>query len=445
MKCEKCGLEYREELLACPRCHPYGDKGITDIIHEVTENNLSIVHFFKGAFRQHGKGAGAKIFMAGTPQSTPAEDMMIKEWEVPWLYARVFLAGMLFALLCFFTPYNALTLITIGSLIVPISILTFYWEANIPRDIPLYKIATVLLFGSAIAFATLPFLGHNSIPKGMEYLAPFTEEPAKIIATSLFIYFIKPRYIFGGMLIGAAVGAGFAAFETIGYNLGTLNSSTYGNSVFLLALRSVWAIGGHVTWAAIEGGALLYAMNKSPFSLKYFFSGKFLPYVAATFAMHFAWNFPVNNFMMLVVKNTLLCVVAVYVSFTLLNKAINQVVETVGAAKIRKSQFVQADILSKDIILTAKAGPVAGNTYPFKDTIIIGRDPSVCQVILPADTPGVSRKHCILKVQNDGVYIMDVSSKGTFLKDGTPLPNNEWKKISGDFCLGSSKIVFSIE
>ena len=445
MKCKKCGLEYREGLSACPRCHPFGDKGITGIIKEVNEDNLSIVHFFKGAFRSHAKGAGAKIFMAGTPQSTPSEDKMIQEWEVPWLYARVFLAGMLFAALCFLTPYNAVTLITIGALITPISILTFYWEANIPRDIPLYKIAAVLLFGSAIAFATLPFLGHASIPKNMAYLAPFTEEPAKIIATTLFIYILKPRYIFGGLLIGSAVGAGFAAFETIGYNLGALTSSGYGNSVFLLAMRSVWAIGGHVTWAAIEGGALLYAMGKEQLGFKHFFSGKFLPYVAATMAMHFAWNFPLPSFVMMVVKNTLLCIVAVYVSFTLIDKAIKQVVETVGSAKIRKSQLAQSIAVAREAVLIAKAGPLAGNAYPFTDTITMGRDPNVCQVILPADTPGVSRKHCVLKIQHDGVYIMDLSSKGTFLKNGRRLQKNEWKKISGEFCLGSPEVVFSIE
>ena len=58
--------------------------------------------------------------------------------------------------------------------------------------------------------------------------------------------------------------------------------------------------------------------------------------------------------------------------------------------------------------------------------------------------PRVSRKHCVLKIQHDGVYIMDLSSKGTFLKNGRRLQKNEWKKISGEFCLGSPKVVFSI-
>lgn len=437
MKCKECGLEYRDELSACPKCHPYGNRGKTDVYEGANKNMLSIASLFKGAFRSHPVGAGAKMFMAGTPETTPAADEMLDDWEVPWLYARIMMLGLLFVLVCFFSagiiPKLLPTFIGAGGLIMPFSILMFYWEVNIPRDIPLYKIILIFFLGGLLSIAVLPFL--SFLPTGPAYMAPFREEPAKIIASAIFIYWIRPRYIFGGMLIGAAVGAGFAAFETIGYN--------FEGGLFTLVARAVLAIGGHVTWAAIEGGALVYATGGNKLGALHLISGKFLPYVVATMVMHFVWNFPLSGIINLC-KCLLLCVVAVYISFTLIEKAIKQVLETVDTAKAKKSQFIQSQAVSREAVLMARIGPLAGNAYPFSDTITLGRDPNVCQVILPANTPGVSRKHCILKVQHDGIYIMDLSSRGTFLKNGDRLPKNEWKKITEEFCLGSSKVVFSV-
>lgn len=437
MRCKECGLVYRDDLSDCPKCHPYGNRGKTDVYRGARGDNLSISSLFKGAFRSHPKGAGAKMFMAGTPQSTPSPDAMLDDWEVPWLYARIMMIGLLFVVVCFFSanaiPALVPTFLGAGGLFMPLSILVFYWEVNIPRDIPLYKILMIFFIGGLLSIAILPFL--SFLPTGPVYMAPFREEPAKIIATAIFIYWIRPKYIFGGMLIGAAVGAGFAAFETIGYNF------SYG--LITLIQRAVLAIGGHVTWAAIEGGALVYAMGGKPLGVSHIFSGKFLPYVAATMVMHFVWNFSLHGIIDLL-KCVLLCVVAVYVSFTLIDKAIKQVLDTVGTAKIRKFQMVGVQVSKREVVLTANAGPLKGNVYPFTDTVTIGRDPSVCQIILPADTSGVSRKHCTLKIHPDGIYIMDFSSKGTYLRDGTRLPKNEWVKISGVFCLGSPNVTFSL-
>lgn len=48
--------------------------------------------------------------------------------------------------------------------------------------------------------------------------------------------------------------------------------------------------------------------------------------------------------------------------------------------------------------------------------VIIGRDPAVCQIVLPG--AHVSRRHAELKVIDEGVYIKDLgSANGTFLND----------------------------
>ena len=70
-------------------------------------------------------------------------------------------------------------------------------------------------------------------------------------------------------------------------------------------------------------------------------------------------------------------------------------------------------------------------------TTIIGRDPS-CQICLPADTKGVSRKHCQLVIQGDDLILTDLGSTyGTFIHEKQVPPNTPIKLHTGSyFCLG---------
>ena len=89
---------------------------------------------------------------------------------------------------------------------------------------------------------------------------------------------------------------------------------------------------------------------------------------------------------------------------------------------------------------------MAGAYFSFQKAITIGRDPAVCNVILPPDTPGVSRCHCSLELRDDGVYLVDRgSSSGTFLSDGRRLPPDAWVRLEGPFALGSAAVRFSAE
>ena len=80
----------------------------------------------------------------------------------------------------------------------------------------------------------------------------------------------------------------------------------------------------------------------------------------------------------------------------------------------------------------------AGTTYSLNNTMtIIGRDPS-CQICLPADAKGVSRKHCQLVIQGDDLILTDLGSTyGTFVHE-KQVPANTPIKLhtSSYFCLG---------
>ena len=78
--------------------------------------------------------------------------------------------------------------------------------------------------------------------------------------------------------------------------------------------------------------------------------------------------------------------------------------------------------------------------------VLIGRDPYACQVCMPEGTKAVSRRHCMVQVQNGVVTITDVGSTyGTYLGE-TRLPVNVPTPVpkGAVFWLGAKSNSFSI-
>lgn len=443
MRCARCGRDFAAGLGSCPHCGSaahYG--GNTEFYGKAASSRLTVGDLFSGMFQKHPRGAGARMFMAGTPLSTPTPDRMLFEWQKPWLFVRVLAVGLIFAAMCYFEGFvqgygaGVYTLLSLGCLIIPVSILIFYWEVNIPRDIPLYTVLVIFLLGGMLSLIFPDFLGHGDLPSAS--FAAFTEEPAKLLALAVFVYYLDAKYIFGGMLIGAAVGAGFAGMETISYVM-------MNGSFDILVMRSVLAIGGHVSWAAIEGGALVMAKGGEKLSLRHFVDMRFLPYLAATMGMHFIWNSGIVLMeipVFITLKHLLMCIAAVHVSFLLLKKAVAQVLLAAdGARSIPRPERRRT---GAPALLSASSGPLAGRSFPFRQSVTIGCDPGQCNVVLPAGTPGVSRRHCTLELRPEGVYLMDHSSSyGTFWQSGQRIAPNQWVAVTGPFCLGSQGVTFT--
>ena len=86
------------------------------------------------------------------------------------------------------------------------------------------------------------------------------EEGGKALILVAVATLVKVRVPRDGMVLGATVGAGFAAFESAGYALGALiqysDDHPLLNVLQTEALRAVLAPFGHITWTAILGGAI---------------------------------------------------------------------------------------------------------------------------------------------------------------------------------------------
>ena len=75
--------------------------------------------------------------------------------------------------------------------------------------------------------------------------------------------------------------------------------------------------------------------------------------------------------------------------------------------------------------ITGVKGIYQGNSFPVRDSVLVGRDEKRCQLIYPQGTPGVSSVHCELKNIGGALQIIDRGSAyGTFLSSGERLPAN---------------------
>ena len=124
------------------------------------------------------------------------------------------------------------------------------------------------------------------------------EEVAKlaILMVALRMMRLGPKpFLLNGLLIGATIGAGFAAFESAGYAfrvvIGELTDTTV---VHEITLRGVLSPFGHIAWTAIAAGALWRVSYANSFNLQALRDPRFLKLFAVPVILHAAWDLPIN-------------------------------------------------------------------------------------------------------------------------------------------------------
>ena len=346
MFCPKCGTEITNETQKfCKKCgtrlsNPGNDtsqynandlkrkiknNGFASKINKFAgENRTVTLHLrdlISGVFKHHTTEETEKLFICGTKTTTPAESDIIAEWPKPWLYSRVFILLLIvyFGLTLMWkqldNPFALMNIPYIGTLIGPITVLVFFFEMNVPRNISLIKIIKIFLAGGvASLFLTLLLFGiapnfDNSAVSGA-VVTGIVEEIGKI---GICAYFISKHhgkaYLLNGILYGGAVGAGFAVFESVGYalyvglnngllmaiqeqNTGNWISYFYYQMLDVVKIRGFLSPGGHIAWAAVEGFAIILAMKGSEFTWETLIKPDFLKIVWIPVILHALWDAP---------------------------------------------------------------------------------------------------------------------------------------------------------
>jgi RsiW-degrading membrane proteinase PrsW (M82 family) len=315
-----------------------------------TENleGFSLRQMFSEVFRKRTDDEVEDYLLVGTTKTTPPIDLVQTGWPKPWYFFRVLavLAVMFtvftFALLHLPDAGNLIPAVMfVGAFAVPLSTMAFFFEMNTPRNVSVHRLVTLFLYGAVVSliFALigyeLPILGSMGA-----MTAGIVEEVAKLLTVVIVIRSVKYKYILNGLLFGATVGAGFAAFETAGYalNKGLLAGHDLASGVTsMLAVLSVRAFltpWGHVAWTAIAAGALWRVKGARPFKPAMLLNGSFLMAFMIPVVLHTLWDCP---WQLPLEGNAIIsALVSWYVVFGLVQQGLRQVKEE------QKTQLQQA-------------------------------------------------------------------------------------------------------
>ena len=141
---------------------------------------------------------------------------------------------------------------------------------NVVRNISVYHLARLFLLGG-VASLFLALVLYSVFPIDTLVGAPAAgviEEAAKlaIVILALRMMRLGPKsFLLNGMLIGATIGAGFAAFESAGYAFRVLLSST--RMLDNIVLRGVLSPFSHIAWTAIAAAALWRVSEANSFNM----------------------------------------------------------------------------------------------------------------------------------------------------------------------------------
>ena len=216
-----------------------------------------------------------------------------------WLWGRVLLASIGLALLLgIMARYNALAIPGFGLLSafsVPVAITILFLELDVTRSVSIWRVICGFIIGGVLSLIITQLIHTLPVVEELTDLlkasvAGLTEEPAKALIL-LFLVHNEKRYpyVLNGVLWGAVVGAGFAAFENAGYVL--LLGGDYTELYWLALIRSVLSPFMHIVWTAAIGGAFWMARGLDAFEMgKCLFSWRVLGTLAISIGLHMLWN-----------------------------------------------------------------------------------------------------------------------------------------------------------
>lgn len=336
---------------------------------------FSLTTMFSEVFKGRKRGEIEDYFVVGTSKTTPPLDEVQTGWPRPWFFMRV-LAFMLAVYFLFSktienfsNPHDLPGLMIFGALAVPLATVVLFWELNTPRNVSFMQILMMIAFGGVVSLLVLEIVARLSNLGWMGALSPgITEEIAKLLTVILVVRSVRYKYILNGMVFGAAVGAGFAAFETAGYafydgyltrfmltvvnnpeyvakiitafkhdpnNLQILKAGAYTLGKYgydwtfnMIELRSYLAPFGHIAWTAIAAGAFWRVKGGDLFRFKMLVDPAFVRTLLVPVILHTTWDSDFVGHQNWLVRDLMLVglgVIAWYVAFLLVQQGLKQI------------------------------------------------------------------------------------------------------------------------
>jgi protease PrsW len=226
------------------------------------------------------------------------------------LWLRVFLSGFFLYIVSIVlvvltaNPNLFPTLILLGNFLVPVTFITFLYERQRLSEITLPRLGLSFFLGGTIAVFEAGFLEQLllSSPKFNLITAlqvGLIEELVKVLAVMFVARRMQHNSELDGLLIGAAVGLGFAALESTGYAF-TVFLTAFAKglrphapttfplfaTISVTALRSLLTPFGHGVWTAILSAVLFRESRPDAFRV----TGKVVLAYLVVSLLHGLWD-----------------------------------------------------------------------------------------------------------------------------------------------------------
>ncbi|MFI9012088.1 PrsW family intramembrane metalloprotease [Actinosynnema sp. NPDC053489] len=213
----------------------------------------------------------------------------------PWL--RMFFAGLVLWLATVVITYatgNANlvpTLVLLGSFLVPATFVAWAFAHRHSGEVTAELVFRTFAVGGVLGVLAASLLESYLLRPSPWLFAgvALIEEAVKLGALALLTRHLVEKSPRDGLVLGASVGFGFAAFESAGYALTaaiTANGLSLMDLVTTELLRGLLAPFGHGLWTAILGGVLFSRSTREHFLL----TGRLLAAYLGVSLLHALWD-----------------------------------------------------------------------------------------------------------------------------------------------------------
>ena len=289
--------------------------------------NFKLSDFLGQIFKRHPWTEIEEYLIVGTTSTTPQLSTISPSWPTPWLFFRMIIITVLAVLFLYWKGdflgwHNVfMPLLIFGVIGIPLATLIFFWELNIPKNVSMLLLIRIMLISGFLSIG-ITFILHSVIGLDDSWSAIWAgpiEETAKALTMLFFLKNNRYCYKLNGLLIGAAVGTGFAFIETGGYTVMSGDAAD-----FTMILRALLSPFCHIPWSAIVGIALWRTMQNKTWSFENLLNRRFLSLFFCSVGMHMFWNSPLLGGEILL-KTAIVGVLEYTIIIYLLQEGINEI------------------------------------------------------------------------------------------------------------------------
>lgn len=210
---------------------------------------------------------------------------------------RVLLIGFLFyfatlvALIFTGNPVLFPTVVMVGSFMVPVTYVAFFYDRRYLSRLTVPAIAQGFIYGGlfgVLAASLLEPLFIRRLDFATSFSVGLIEEFVKVLGILVIARRLGHDVEMDGLLLGVAAGMGFAALESNGYAFSAFlrSGGSLTATVFVTLLRGILSPIGHGTWTAILVSVLFRESRAGHFRINFKVIGAYL----AVSILHGLWD-----------------------------------------------------------------------------------------------------------------------------------------------------------